>query len=60
MTGKTFTELLRGANETLAHVQGKRNLHMTTLRFPPKSLNGGAAGRLGPPRYARTQRSARV
>jgi hypothetical protein len=43
VTDKTFTELLRCANGALAHAQGKRNLHMTTLRFPPESVNGDAA-----------------
>jgi hypothetical protein len=33
MTDKTFTELLRGANEALAHAQGKRNLYMTHTRL---------------------------
>ena len=34
MTDETFTELLRCANEALAHAQGKRNLSMTTLPPP--------------------------
>jgi hypothetical protein len=57
MTRKTFTELLRGANDALAHAQGKRNLYMTTLSFPPDSVNGGAATRLRPARHARKRRS---
>ena len=43
MTDKSFTELLRGTNEALAQAHGKRNLHMTTLPFPPESVNRGAA-----------------
>ena len=43
MTDRTSTELLTCANEALAHAQGKRNLYMTTLQFPPESVNGGAA-----------------
>lgn len=42
MTDKTFAELLRSATEAFAHAQGKRNLHMTTLPFPPESVNGSA------------------
>lgn len=40
MTDKIFTEFLRGANEALAHAQGRRNLYMTTLPFPRESVNG--------------------
>ena len=36
MTDKMFTELLRSVNQALAHAQGKRNLYMTTLPFPPE------------------------
>jgi hypothetical protein len=57
MTDKTFTELLRCANEALAHAQGKRNLYMTTLPFPPESVNGGAATRPRTMRHARKRRS---
>ena len=57
MTGKTFTELLRCANEALAHAQGKRNLHMTTLPFLAESVNGGAATRPRPARHTRKRRS---
>ena len=58
MTDKTFTELLRCANEALAHAQGKRNLYMTTLPFPRESVNGGAATRPRPARRARKRRSS--
>jgi hypothetical protein len=55
MTDKTFTELLRGANEALAHAQGKRNLSMTT--FPSESMNGGAAARPQPARQPHKRHS---
>ena len=56
MTDKTFTELLRCANEALAHAQGKRNLYMTTIPFARESVNGGAATRPRPARRARKRR----
>jgi hypothetical protein len=56
MTDKTFTELLTSANEALGHAQGKRNLYMTTLPFPPESVNGDAATRPQPARHARKRR----
>ncbi len=57
MTDRIFAEFPRGANEALAHAQGKRNLYMTTLHFPRESVNGGAATRPRPARPARKRRS---
>ena len=57
MTDKTFTELLRSANEVLDHAQGKRNVYMTTLPFPPESMNRGPATRPRQARRARKRRS---
>ena len=49
MTDKTFTELLRSANEVLAHAQGKTDLYVTTLPVPagigePRCRHTPAAG----------------
>ena len=55
MTDKTFAELLTGANEALAHAQGKRNLYMAALPFPRASANIDAATRPRPARRVRKQ-----
>jgi hypothetical protein len=53
MTDKTFAELQRGANEALAHAQGKRKLYMATRPFPRESVNRGVATRPRPTRRVR-------
>ena len=59
MKDKTFTEVLRGANEALGHALGRRNLYMTTLPFAPEPVTGGAATRPRPVRHGRKRRSRR-
>ena len=46
MKDETVSEFLGSAHEALEHAQGKRSLRTTTLRLPPKPLNGRAVKRV--------------